>query len=425
MQELDDIVLLQKYADSGSEEAFAALVARHVNTVYSVGLRHTGNTHQAEEITQAVFVILARKSGRLGAHVNLEGWLHQTARLTALALIRTETRRIRREQEAYMQSALDGDESVTWPQIAPFLDAAIAGLNETDQRAVMLRFLYGKSMKEVGAVLGASESAARLRIHRAMERLRHFFYKRGIVSTTQIIAGAISANAVQIAPVGLAKAATALALAQAPAAAVSTLTLIKGALKTMAWTKAKSVIVTGTIVLLAAGTAPMIIKEIRSLAQARAISKPRTTSATDGIKGQFFARGQLVDAGNTTPEAAWESRYWARAMGDYDAVLAATVPQGMPVAKQWMGDKATFPARSRQEFADSFQGFQILARKDLAIGQVELKYQFTFQDGQDSSTPQPTTKIVTMVKVRGAWICAGTRAHEASWDADSQPEPES
>src|SRR4249920_408721 len=116
MQEFDDISLLHEYVAHGSEEAFAALVTRHVNKVYSVALRHTGNPHQAEEITQAVFVILARKSSQLGKGVVLEGWLHQTARLTALAFIRSEMRRARREQEAYMQTVSNESEPDVWKQ---------------------------------------------------------------------------------------------------------------------------------------------------------------------------------------------------------------------------------------------------------------------------------------------------------------------
>src|SRR5690349_24981240 len=104
MQELDDAALLREYVERDSEEAFAALVTRHVNTVYSVALRHTGNPHSAEEITQAVFVLLAQKSRRLGKQVILSGWLYQTARLTALTFIRSEIRRARREQEAHVQT---------------------------------------------------------------------------------------------------------------------------------------------------------------------------------------------------------------------------------------------------------------------------------------------------------------------------------
>src|SRR6059058_5779777 len=114
MLELDDSVLLKEYVERGSEEAFAALVSRHVNKVYSVALRHTRNPHQAEEITQAVFVILAKKSRNLGRGVVLSGWLYQTARLTAVTFIRSEIRRTRREEEAYMQNLLNENESDVW-----------------------------------------------------------------------------------------------------------------------------------------------------------------------------------------------------------------------------------------------------------------------------------------------------------------------
>jgi RNA polymerase sigma factor (sigma-70 family) len=421
MQELDDIALLREYVKRGSEDAFATLVARHINKVYSVALRHTGNPHQAEEITQVVFVILARKARSLGKRVILEGWLYQTARLTALASVRSELRRAHREQEAYMQSVSNENESDPWPQIAPLLETAIASLNETDRHAVVLRFIYGKNMKEVGAVFGANEGATRLRLHRAMEKLRRFFDKRGIVSTSEILAGAISAHAVQSAPIGLAKIATALALAKAPAVSCTTLTLIKGALKMIAWTKVKTAVVAGTVVLLALGTTSLIIKEIRNCTDTHPSPIPLKTAASGSIKGQFFGQGQLIDAGNTAPEDAWESRYWARAQGDYNAVLAGNILQADNTAKEWMGDRSTYRARSRREFATSFQGFQILARKDLADGKVELKYHFTFQE---NTTPQQT-KIVTMIKVNSAWICAQTRAYNESWDAGSQPEPES
>src|SRR5208337_3250923 len=178
MQESDDISLLREYVERGSGDAFAALVARHVNKVYSIALRHARNPHQAEEITQAVFVILARKARRLGGQVILSGWLCRTAQLTAVTFVRSETRRVRREQEAYMQNPPVETESDVWPQIAPLLDAAMAGLSESDHHALVLRFFDGKSMKEVGAAMGASEPATKMRVNRAVEKLRRFFSRR-------------------------------------------------------------------------------------------------------------------------------------------------------------------------------------------------------------------------------------------------------
>ena len=237
MHELDDIALLREFAERGSEPAFAELVTRHVNKVYSVALRHTRNPHQAEEITQAVFVILARKAGQLGKKVILSGWLYQTARLTAVTLIRSEIRRTRREQEVLMQNLSDETEADPWPHIAPLLDDAMAGLSETDRHAVVLRYFDGKSMKEVGAALGGSEDAAKMRVNRAVEKLRMFFAKRGVTTTTAFLTGTISANSLQAAPAVLAKSVIAAAITKGAAASGSTLTLIKGALKIMAWTK--------------------------------------------------------------------------------------------------------------------------------------------------------------------------------------------
>ena len=254
MQELDDHTLLRQFAGQNSETAFAALVARHVDKVYSTALRHTRNAHAAEEIAQAVFVILAKKSGRLGGKVILAGWLYETARLTAVTYIRSEIRRARREQEAHMQTVLNENDADAWPHIAPLLDDALAGLSAADRHAVVLRYFDGKSLGEVGAALGASEDAAKKRVTRAVEKLRGYFTKRGVTLTATVLTAAISANSVQAAPLGLAATVTATAVKGA-AVSGSTLTLIKGALKVMAWTKMKAAIVVGVGVLLAAGTA--------------------------------------------------------------------------------------------------------------------------------------------------------------------------
>src|SRR5258708_5312333 len=233
MQEPDDIALLREYVERDSEEAFATLVARHVNKVYSVALRHARNPHHAEEITQAVLVILARKSRQLGKRVILSGWLCRTARLAAVTFVRSEIRRARREQEALTQNLLKETESDVWPLIAPLLDAAMAALSEADHDAVVLRFFDGKSMKEIGAVLGTSEDATKMRVSRAGGKLRLFFTRRDIVCAATALTAVISENSVQAAPAALAKTATAVAIANGTTASISTLTLIKGALKTI------------------------------------------------------------------------------------------------------------------------------------------------------------------------------------------------
>lgn len=258
MQELDDMALLREFVERESETAFAMLVTRHVNKVYSVALRHTRNAHQAEEITQAVFVILARKARLLSRRVILSGWLYETARLTAVTFIRGEIRRARREQEAFMQTSTNENESEVWPQIAPLLDDAMAELNETDRHAVVLRFFDGKSMKEVGSALGSSEEAAKMRVCRAVEKLRMFFAKRGVALSATVLLGSITANSVKAAPVLLATQVSAMAT-KGSAVVESTQTLVKGTLKVMRRLKAKTAIVIGAATLLVAGVSVAIV----------------------------------------------------------------------------------------------------------------------------------------------------------------------
>lgn len=262
MQEGTDNELLQEYVQKGHNEAFSALVGRYVNMVYSTAMRKTGNPSAAEEITQTVFILLAKKANQLRPNIILSGWLYQTTRLTAANFLRTEIRRVCREQEAYMQS--HSNEPEVWPQIMPLLEDAMGRLGEKDRNALTLRFFEGKSFDEIGTAFGASENAAKKRVAYALEKLRKYFSRRGVHSTTIAIAGAISIHSVQTAPAALAKTATALALAKGTTASASTLTLIKGALKIMAWSKAKTAILIGVGILTAVGASTVAVTEIHT-----------------------------------------------------------------------------------------------------------------------------------------------------------------
>ncbi|HEY1718958.1 MAG TPA: sigma-70 family RNA polymerase sigma factor [Verrucomicrobiae bacterium] len=258
----DDLNLLREFARQNSEEAFAALVSRHVNLVYSVALRQVRDAQMAEEITQAVFIILARKADSLGDKTILSGWLCRTTRYASANALTIQRRRQRREQEAYMQSILNEAEPMpdeTWNQIAPLLDGALEQLGQKDHDALVLRFFENKNFAEVGAALGASEDAAKMRVNRALEKLRKFFTKRGVSSTTAIIAGTISTNSVQAAPVTLAKSVTAVAIAKGTAASGSTLILVKGTLKILTYAKLKLATVIAAGILLAGGAVTVVL----------------------------------------------------------------------------------------------------------------------------------------------------------------------
>lgn len=263
----DDMELVREYATSRSEEAFATLVSRHVDLVYSVTMRRLRDVHLAEEATQAAFVILARKAGALGPKTILSAWLCRTAQYCAADALRTLHRRQIREQEGYMQSLLNQPETedLSWTEIAPLLDIAMTSLGEKDHCAIVLRYFEGKDMKQVGAALDVNERAAGARVSRAVEKLRRFFTKRGVTLSATAIATAISAHSVQAAPATLAKTATSVALAKSAIVGGSILTLPKAAFLAMK-TKTAVATVAATVLILGAGT--YMLAQVQSPASA-------------------------------------------------------------------------------------------------------------------------------------------------------------
>jgi len=221
------MTLVRAYAQGHSEEAFAALVSRHINLVYSVALRQVRDTHLAEEITQSVFIVLAQKANSLSPSTILSGWLCRTARYISSETLRKQRRRQMREQEAHMQSIPSQAKPDTWMHISPLLEDALNSLGQTDHDAVILRFFEGKELKEVGVLLGLQEDAARMRVNRAVEKLRKFFSKKGIILSAGAMTAAITANSVQSAPAGLVATTISTAISGSVATATATITATK------------------------------------------------------------------------------------------------------------------------------------------------------------------------------------------------------
>ena len=238
-----DKQLLASYAQQGSEKAFRELVERHINMVHSAALRESrGDVSQAEDITQAVFTELARRATRLNEHPALAGWLYTCVRLMTANIRRAEANRQRREQEAVVMNQIlnDADSGKLWQQVQPVLDDAMHELDDEDRTAVVMRYFEGRSHKEVGAALGLSENAARMRVERSLEKLHGALSRRGINSTAATLATVlvVAAGASTSSAFAASVAATAMGSAAA-AAGGSSLAIVAKALTT---TKTKAAV---------------------------------------------------------------------------------------------------------------------------------------------------------------------------------------
>lgn len=206
---MNDAELLRRYAEENSAVAFGQLVGRYLNLVYSAALRQVGgDVHLAEDVTQTVFADLARKAASLTSRADLSGWLYTSAHFAASNMVRRESRRRARELEAYImqEPSVASDTALDWEPLRPALDQAMHELNETDREAVLLRYFQRLAYAEVGAKLGLGENAARMRVERALEKLRAILSRSGIISTGTSLAAVLAERTVEAAPPGLAAA---------------------------------------------------------------------------------------------------------------------------------------------------------------------------------------------------------------------------
>jgi RNA polymerase sigma factor (sigma-70 family) len=381
----DDMELVRRYALTKSEEAFATLVSRHVNLVYSVALRQVGDTHLAEEVTQTVFVILARKAGSIHPKTVISGWLCQTARYASAKARTMQRRRQNREQEAYMQTIASDTDTNGWEEIEPLLDTALAQLSRQDHDALVVRYFERRNFKEVSAALGTTEAGAKMRVGRALEKLRHFFNKRGITISAAVLAGTFSTHAIAAAPAGLAQAAT-LAAVKGTLATTSTTTLIKLTLKYMAWTKIKTISLIGAASLLAVSATTVTIQH--AVAQA------------ESARPAF--------AGYATPEATLKTLIWTISLADMKKYVEACTPEFGERFKQRMASKTEEKVKQEaKDLSTAYAKYEITKRE--IISDVEVHLTVKALAGQDGKTTRDLNPIMKMKKLKGEWKYDGDR----------------
>jgi RNA polymerase sigma factor (sigma-70 family) len=257
----NDLDLLGQFTREQSQDAFTALVSRHLSLVYYAALRQVRSAHLAEEVSQAVFTNLACNAAKLKPDTILTAWLYQVACHTAIDVVRREARRQAREQIAVQMSAT-ADRPADWSQIEPLLDEALQSLEGRDRAAVLLRYFENKSLREVGEALGASEDAAQKRVSRALDRMRDFFAQRKITVGAGALAALLSAHALQAVPASLVGTIATGAVAASTALSQSTAIAVT---KTIAMTTLQKIGITA----LAAGALVVGVYQARQVSKLR------------------------------------------------------------------------------------------------------------------------------------------------------------
>lgn len=192
--------LLADFRNTRSEAAFSELVRRYTNLVYSVANRRLANVSLAQEVTQLVFIRLAKAVPTLRSDAELVAWLHRTTVHVSIDLWRSESRRHAREEQAIAMQ-LDVTDNPGWDDLAFVLDEALNELNDADRQAVLLRFFDGKAMRDLGVVLGISEDAAKMRVSRAIDRLRTQLTTRGVTCSAAALGTLLTERSVEAAPI--------------------------------------------------------------------------------------------------------------------------------------------------------------------------------------------------------------------------------
>jgi len=352
-----DSELLRRFAKTNSEDAFAELVKRHVNLVYSAAVRQVGgDAHLAQDVAQTVFTDLARKAGSLSRRESLTGWLYTSAHFAAAKVARTENRRRDREEKSMREPIHETVPEADWEKLRPTLDEVMHKLKETDREAILLRYFENRPFGEVGAKLGLNENAARMRVERALEKLRGILTKRGITTATAL-ASVISANAIQIAPVGLV---TTLTVTSIATAGTGTFTLLK--IMTMAKLKL------GISALVVAGAATALVVQHQAQTKLRDQSESLRQQITqlqannESLSNRLATAGARPASSQSLPDG--QSNELLKLRGEVGVLQqqASEASQKAQVAEQ----KLTTALSARAQFA-SHQSATINAAKQIGL----------------------------------------------------------
>ncbi|HEX5242339.1 MAG TPA: sigma-70 family RNA polymerase sigma factor [Tepidisphaeraceae bacterium] len=382
MKVQDDLELLRQFSRERSDAAFAQLVRRHVNLVYSAALRQLHDPATAEDVTQTVFMALASKAAGIGPKTIVPGWLLLTTRYAAKDALRAERRRRRHERSAALQRAAEmrnmeessssADAVMTRDEqsrLEAVLDGVLAKLGTAGRDAIVLRFFEGNSLSEVGRRLGISEDAAKKRVSRSLAQMRALLLPHGITLGSEGIGSMLGAIAVRPAPSALA------ARASHAAVAGASVSMAKGVITIMAWTKAKTTAVATVALLLIGGGATVSWHMMYGRSGRRVIVLPPGQIAPGtnftwqnplGPAGNHVYHGPpIVGTVRTTDGKPVAGATVKLATWDADVILDAS-PRAKPVPTTRTGPDGRF------EFRPTSMPYGLLATSDQGIGFLKV-----------------------------------------------------
>jgi RNA polymerase sigma factor (sigma-70 family) len=320
---MDDQRLLERFTRDGSQDAFRELTVRYTNLVYGCAVQRLRDAHAAQDVTQAVFLALALKAQKLRTGAPLPGWLFKATRFACAMHQRGEQRRKEREMRVFEESQIADSgtpTAVAWEEMQPHLSGALDSLSSADREAVLLRFYRQASHQEVATALGTSEDGARMRVDRALDKLRRFITNKGVALSATALAGALTAHAAPAAPAGLAATAGATALAGAGGTltATSTLVLAKGAIQMMFWNSVKTAaLVTAAAITVGGAGVTTVVAVAKEQAKTEAKANPGAEAAWPALGSALRIRMTDSDGtavSNASVEVAFDLPYpsWRR-----------------------------------------------------------------------------------------------------------------
>lgn len=334
---MDDWQLLDDYVTRNSEDAFRTLVERHGAMVYHVALRRVGDRCRAEEITQAVFIALARKAGRLPRGTLLSGWLFRATRFAVLNMVREDSRRKRYEQEASVAETLvSTGESECMEQGSIVLIDALEALPRRDREVILVRFFEDKSHRQIAETLGISEAAARVRVSRAVEKLRVIFSKRGFAAPSASLLCALSAQTAAAVPKDLASSVAAASLIKC--SGTSAFSLSSGILKSMMLAQVKSLLLILGAVLFVGALSGVVFTSVRN---SHGVQQPIADRTTP--RGTMLVMYEALESGDAK---GYVDCVWFRTADDvqlkpvFEAFVQATGRFNRELSKQFGAEAA-------------------------------------------------------------------------------------